>query len=117
MRTACLLVAMCLTAEAGEIGRLYAQQKGYTPGQQRWFREQKVPGQNTTCCSVADGEEVQEDIRGEFYWIKGGKFSEWTRVPKEAVLDVPNMIGQPVVWWSLSEEQYVIRCYAPGPKM
>lgn len=117
MKMLIIFFALVLSAKAGEEGRLYAQQRGYTTDQRRWFQEQKVPGQNSTCCSIADGEEVQEDIRGEYYWIRGGRFIEWTRVPKEAVLDVPNLIGQPVVWWALSEEQYVIRCYAPGPKM
>lgn len=107
-----------IAAHAGEAGRLYAQQKNYTPEQRKWFSDQKLPGRNVSCCSLADGEEVQEEIRGVYYWIKGGPFGEWTQVPSEAVItDTPNIIGQPVIWWALAGEVYAIRCFHPGPKM
>lgn len=109
-------VGLPTVCNSGEAGRLYAQQQGYSDRERQWFRDQEIPGSKAKCCSEADGEEVQEEIRGEYYWIKGGKFPDWTRVPKEAVIENPNLVGRPVVWWALNEEQYIIRCYSPGLK-
>ncbi len=112
-----------MAAGAGEAGKQYAENQGYSPEIKRWFNEQKLPGQ-APCCSTADGHEVQEDIRNGEYWIRGGftpvgvpVFPEWTRVDSSRVLETPNLVGEPVVWWGQGEEgEFVIRCYSPGAK-
>ena len=91
------------------------------PKVRTWLREQVVPGSNGAgkqlmfCCTEADGEEVQEKIEGGAYWIQGGSFKEWTKVPDGAVIEGPNPHGQPVVWSTGST--HAIRCYAPGAKI
>lgn len=118
--TGILSVSAVKVAEAGEAGRLYAQSKGYNQDQKDWLNEQKIPGSTGRCCNEADGEEVQEDIRGVDYWITGSKFPTWTKVPASAVINTPNKIGRPVVWWYQEEDMggatYKIKCYAPGVK-
>lgn len=91
------------------------------PKIRQWLKDQRVPNgpfKGTSCCSEADGEEVQEDIRDGHYWIKGGHFPDWTPVPDEAVIHGPNEWKQPITWWTLSgswaQVPVVIRCYAPG---
>lgn len=100
----------------------YAQQ--YSPREQQWFRDQKIPNGRTTCCSTADGALVEEDIRGDNYWIRCPRdtpcpFKTWTQVPDAAVIRGPNLIGRPVVWWAMGDDDGedphpFVRCYAPG---
>lgn len=85
-----------------------------SPEIKEWFQDQKVPGTTSRCCDDADGETVEEDIRGDDFWIKGGHFPEWTPVPKAAVIWAPNKTGHAVVWWTFNGEAYEIRCFAPG---
>ncbi len=87
----------------------------------QWLQQQKIPEGNGAlsgfgCCNDQDVEEVEEDIREGEYWIKGGHFPEWKRVPPSLVIKEPNKHGQPVVWWVRGETEgyYDIRCYAPG---
>lgn len=71
------------------------------------------------CCSTADGhipDEIQYDIRTGKYWvfISDG----WYIVPDDALIESPNMLGKPMVWWRPSWENGimipVIRCFIPG---
>jgi hypothetical protein len=92
------------------------------PDQRRWFNEQISPKTGDGCCSQADGEFVQEDIRigrdGTSHYFASGKFSEgeWIEVPNDVILPVPNWHGKPVVWWVFDADIGVleIRCYSPG---
>ncbi len=94
------------------------------PDVRQWFQDQKVPSgphKDQSCCNMADGEQVQEDIRHGQYWIKGGHFPDWTLVPDEAVIRGPNKHGQPIVWWfsgqynnGVQTSPTGIRCYSPG---
>ncbi len=87
------------------------------PDVRQWFQDQRVPHgphKGFPCCSVADGEEVQEDIRAGEYWIKGGHFPDWTLVPDNAVIKGPNQHGQPIVWYYHVDGNPQIRCFAPG---
>lgn len=96
----------------------YAQQ--YTPQERQWFRDQKIPGTNFSCCSTADGEIVEEDIRDGHYWIRcpldgACPFKEWTRVPDERVITEPNKFGRAVVWFrNYPVGTSSIICFAPG---
>lgn len=126
----------------------YAQN---SPEIQRWFREQTVPPSPAYpsgggyCCTDADGEAVEEDIRNGQYWVKAGgtvyatdkKTYEmgtgqelappdgmdkdgWVPVPDAVVIKEPNKFGRPVVWWyrGINPDgtwKMSIRCYAPGP--
>lgn len=126
----------------------YAQN---SPEIQRWFQEQHVPPSKDYptgggyCCTDADGEAVEEDIRDSHYWVKAGgaayKRTEqtnelatgakilppdgmdadgWVPVPDNVVIHEPNKFGRPVVWWYRSAKpdgtwKMSIRCYAPGP--
>ncbi len=87
------------------------------PNVRQWFQDQKVPGgphKGFPCCSAADGEEVQEDIRDGQYWIKGGHFQDWTMVPEAAIIWGPNLHGQPIAWYYHEDGIARVRCFAPG---
>ncbi len=84
-----------------------------------WYEAQLVPGgprKGQSCCTIADGQDAQEDIRDGQYWAQWLSFP-WTPVPWEAVLTGPNPVGRPVVWWANFNGNVVIRCYAPGSLM
>lgn len=79
----------------------------------KWFKDQRSP-HGVPCCDIADGHPVQEDIRGDAYWVffEG----EWRQVPKEAVIDgAKNPNGEAIVWYvKQGENVYYIRCFVPG---
>ena len=67
------------------------------------------------CCSTADGfpADVQWDTQANKYrvWL----MDQWRVVPDQALLDGPNKLGHPMVWWYTSSEgQPIIRCFLPG---
>lgn len=90
------------------------------PAKREWFRKQYSPS-GYNCCSEADGDEVDEDIRGEEYWVRWDKSiamhpetKGWMKVPTAVIIPGPNKYG-PIVWWAYSEETgLTIRCYSPG---
>lgn len=105
----------------------------------RWFNEQMVPGTSSRCCSTADGEFAEEEIRDGHYWARftanvqhwssnSTQYetekveSGWIEVPEHAVIAEPNRRGVPVVWWIMrgadqdGKPRLSIRCYAPGAK-
>lgn len=126
-----LMLFLPFKARTAELERIrwkpeYAQAD---PRMQQWFKEQKVPGSTGSCCSAADGEFVEEEIRYDdkgvgHYWTRFSKTNgEWIKVPDEAVIQKPNFHGQPVVWWyynsgedELPIEPVQVRCYSPGVK-
>jgi hypothetical protein len=72
------------------------------------------------CCSTADGwkpEEVEYDMTGNKYRVKIE--GEWYDVPRDALVDVPNRFGFPVVWYYKTWDNGIrpsisIRCFIPG---
>ena len=67
------------------------------------------------CCTEADGNEAQEDIRDGHYWTTWPAVAPvWYPVPDEVVIRGPNKIGRPVVWTYWENGTLHIRCYAPG---
>ena len=82
-----------------------------------WFRSQKVPGTQSSCCNEQDGVYAEEDIRYAEYWTRfeaHGKATGWMRVPPEVVIHDPNRNGAPVVWYWYENGTVKIRCYSPG---
>ncbi len=117
---ALLTVFLSIPTQARDLEGKYAQAD---PALKRWFNDQKIPGSGASCCSQADGITAEEDIRNGDYWVRfeaNGVLLNWMKVPKEAVLNTPNLRGVPVVWWTITDETSgaatVIRCYSPGPK-
>jgi hypothetical protein len=104
----------------------------YTPKERSWFEQQRVPvddrntgGGGAACCSLNDGDFVEEDIRDGKYWIRCALDSpcplkEWTEVPDEKVIKEPNKLGRSAVWWDQQRVNgspvgpYQVRCFAPG---
>ncbi len=84
----------------------------------KWFRDQKNPVTGVHCCSEADGEYAEEDIRDGRYWTRWPRGDgKWHEVPDAAVINDPNRNGAPVVWWYPENGVIMIRCFAPGPKL
>jgi len=74
----------------------------YSTDAQNWFKEQRRNG--NLCCSAADFDQVDEEIRYDSgeprYWINSDKTrGEWIIVPKAAVLTSPNPNGRAVAWY------------------
>jgi hypothetical protein len=90
-------------------------QLNMSPQQKKWFNEQVKPGTKAPCCSAADGEEVQEDIREGVYWILSKTTrGEWLRVPPESVITEPNRWGQPLAWFRHESGKPFVYCFSPG---
>ncbi len=84
--------------------------------QRDWLRKQINPQNKMSCCSEADGEQVDEEIRAGRYWIQSAKTNgRWMIVPEEVVIKEPNLHGRPVAWWTIENGFFKIFCYAPGP--
>ncbi len=72
------------------------------------------------CCSTADGwkpEAVEYDMRGNKYRVKIE--GQWYDVPPNAMIDLPNKFGFPVVryyktWDNGIRPSISIRCFIPG---
>jgi hypothetical protein len=99
-------------------GGRYAQAE---PELRRWFRDQISPATGIVCCSEADGEFAEEDIRYDesgigHYWTRWSAHPEWMQVPDSVVIGTPNKWGRPVVWWGQDSVSgnFFIRCYAVG---
>lgn len=72
-----------------------------------------------SCCDTADGfpAEVEWDTKGERYRVRIE--GEWYDVPADAVLEQPNRLGYPMVWFTWQYENSVktkplIRCFIAG---
>lgn len=111
LRTLLLVLLFCAPALARDNGQFNQA----SPDIRQWFRDQKSPKTGMICCTEADGNEAQEDIRDGHYWTTWPSVSPtWYPVPDELVIRDPNKVGHPVVW--IYDEQGVvkIRCFAPG---
>lgn len=75
---------------------------------------------NENCCDTADGFPAE----GYDWDTKNGKYrvfvkGKWLDVPEYTVLDGPNKLGVPMVWyWTFidydGKEHIMIRCFLPG---
>ncbi len=112
-----ILLAIWLPAQAREL--TVGQYDNIPPSVRKWFQDQRVPGTQKSCCTVADGTYAEEDIRGGSYWTRFeafGQVTPWMEVPPETVIHDPNKNGAPVVWFYRDNEAAPIkvRCYSPG---
>jgi len=135
MVVAAILIAGVYAAFARE---LYpGQYQNVSEDVSNWFKSQKIPGKDASCCSEADGTYAEEDIRDGHYWVRFviKKYNanreavpetvDWMPVPDEAVIHDSNPHGAAVVWWSAATTykdggyhlNVSIRCFAPGAKM
>lgn len=130
---ASLMSSICINTSLNAKWRQYMAQV-FTPQEQEWFYNQKIPGTNNRCCSVADGTFALEDIRNGHYWTKfhykvysnddedesellEEHDTDWIQVPDNLVINEPNKNGVPAVWYGINPNGTAfIRCYAPGGK-
>jgi hypothetical protein len=111
LRLLLLILVLCAPALARDNGQ-YSQ---LSPDIRQWFRDQKNPKTGMICCSEADGNEAQEDIRDGQYWTTWPAVSPvWYPVPDDVVIKAPNKIGRPVVWIYYERGVVKIRCFVPG---
>jgi len=84
-----------------------------------WF--DKLKSGKGLCCSFADGRTVADpdwDTQDGHYRVRVD--GQWIVVPDDAVVNVPNIFGQAVVWpypeYSSSDNKTTIRirCFMPG---
>jgi hypothetical protein len=110
-----LFLAPCFVAEAGDHGQFGST----TPEIKAWANSLENKLQEG-CCSTADGwkpEEVEYDMAGNKYRVKIE--GDWYDVPRDALVDVPNRFGFPVVWYYKTWDNGIspsisIRCFIPG---
>src|SRR5262245_28110907 len=133
-----LLALIGLVPIAFAYGReLYPGQYAQVPPEiQEWFRSQKIPGTQATCCSQSDGVQGEQDVRSGKYWTrfvieyhvydctraneggcldKGIKHEQvdWVPVPDNVVIhNSKNPYLNPVIWWHRDESNGIrIKCY------
>jgi hypothetical protein len=75
-----------------------------------WFDQLK--SRKGYCCSDADGEETEYEMRGQSYWapIDG----VWQPVPTEAVITEPNKVGRAMKWLYMENGERKFRCFLPA---
>lgn len=102
------------------------------PATRKWFQDQKVPGSEVPCCSLADGTYAEEDFHDNAYYVKfrwhvdyGNEQHDfdtpnWVEVPDKAVIKGPNHQGAPVIWYQWQPDTATfegfsvkIRCFIP----
>jgi hypothetical protein len=111
LRTLLLVLLLCVPALARDNGQF----NQVSPEMRQWFRDQKSPKTGMICCTEADGNEAQEDIRDGHYWATWPNVAPtWYPVPDEVVIRDPNKVGHPVVWIYYEQGEVKIRCFAPG---
>lgn len=116
-----LVNAVCLLPSLACFARDDGRFAQADPELRQWFRDQKSPATGISCCSEADGEFAEEDIRYDgngvgHYWTRWSAHPQWIEVPDGVVIRAPNKWGRPTVWGRKDQLNgtYVIRCYAPG---
>src|SRR5258708_40151542 len=122
MLVAWLAILMALSTPASGHFADHEQWAQLTPAQRDWLMRQIIPGtdpeQHYTCCSAADAEQVEEDVRDGHYFVRSPTTAGlWVAVPDEMVIRAPNKYGQPVVWWRFTDGIATPRCFAPGAGM
>lgn len=84
------------------------------PELREWFNSLRSP-RGVPCCDTSDGHRVDDtDVQTKdgHYQVRIG--GTWRDVAAEQVLDVPNRLGQPIVWFMGSEDAPRITCFLPG---
>ena len=106
LSVACCVVAI---AHAKDLDGKYAQSP-----LKPWF--DSLHSQKGMCCSFADGRTVEDpdiDSNGGHYRVRID--GQWIEVPDEALIDVPNKYGRPVVWpYVDADGKMQIRCFIAG---
>jgi hypothetical protein len=79
-----------------------------------WFNG--LASKRGNCCSFADGRTVSDvdvDMRPDGYYVRID--GQWLQVPPEALVEVPNKAGVPIVWpYEDVNHKLQIRCFIPG---
>jgi hypothetical protein len=119
-----LIVAIC--SITGAFARDNGQYADVPDHIRKWFNEQISPENGRSCCSIADGNETQEQIRDGQYWVLiEGK---WFPVPPSRVIhNKGNPVGRPVVWYQKfpppndddapAIPEINILCFVPGARI
>ena len=103
---------LAAAADHGQLGPTSPEMKAWANSLQNKLSE--------GCCSTADGwkpEAVEYDMRGNKYRVKIE--GQWYDVPANAMIDLPNKFGFPVVWYYKTWDNGIrpsisIRCFIPG---
>ena len=75
-----------------------------------WFDSLK--SKKGFCCSVADGQETDYEMRDNHYWAPiDGIMQEG---PQEAVITEPNKVGHAMKWIYMENGQKRFRCFLPA---
>jgi hypothetical protein len=80
----------------------------YTNNPLKWWFD-SLKSKNGFCCSEADGNPTEYDMREDRYWVPID--GVWTMVPEEAVIHEPNRYGRAIVWLTNTHK---IRCFIPA---
>ena len=137
MRLMIFLIGLALLIGYFFPGELWARDRdgkwaAASPSERKWFKEQRQPKSGHLCCSEADGDQVDEEIRYDSgtprYWIASDKTGgKWLLVPEDAVIHEGNPHGRAVAWfrwqdgngrWSSAPRTDLpvsVYCFAPGP--
>lgn len=113
LRVAILLVAAIwsLWFLGGVFARDNGQWGNVDPAIRDWIHSLKNK-HGIGCCDTADGYDAEWDTQGNRYRVRIE--GQWYVVPPEAVLDVPNRLGVPKVWYLKPDGHVTIRCFLPG---
>jgi hypothetical protein len=120
-----MMIPTRLLLNAIVLGALALSQASFHPVQARddgryaqsplkpWFDSLK--SRKGFCCSDADGEETEYEMRGNNYWapIDG----VWQAVPIEAVITEPNKVGRAMKWVYMENGEKKFRCFIPASGM
>jgi hypothetical protein len=111
-RILCAAVALTVLIFYHAVTQVHARDDGrYAQSPLKgWFDSLK--SQKGFCCSVADGEDTEYDMRADGYWapIDG----TWQRVPEEAVIKEPNKAGRAMKWLFMENGEKKFRCFLPA---
>lgn len=102
-----LTIVFCVTARARDDGR-YANSP-----LKPWF--QGLKANRGLCCDGADGQRIDDSdwsttASGYRVRIEG----EWHDVPKDALIEEPNLAGFAMVWYYNGAQGIYIRCFLRG---
>ena len=127
MRNVIITVLLILSplSSARDLKGEFAQ---YSDQERTFLREQKIPGTRSRCCDENDGTKAQEESKGPYVvsfeacrmnYLGDTAFMECIpvpsmRVPDSAVINEPNRVGRPIVWFYFEQNTVKIKCYLPG---
>ena len=92
------------------------QWNNISPDIRKWFKSVIAPN-GVPCCDISDGYRVEWGASTE-----GGTFHYivkidgiWMGVPDKAVIrNIHNPVGEAIVWYIKSVDEYRIRCFVPS---